>query len=169
MSYYGDPGLPAGCPVSDRENEMRDPLDVCTPCPGGCGAIEPEDCQCEHLQNPGSLGCHWDAEGNSSATGYCHCGLVCGARTGQGPRHRMSRYATEGSGRYDNGEELEDTGACPNCGYQKKNTRACICGFGSFRGTVAVCNLCGADPCESPSACRSQARFENEPVEDNEQ
>lgn len=27
----------------------------------------------------------------------------------------------------------------------------------------AVCNLCGCDPCPTPSACRSQARYEDAP------
>ena len=28
-----------------------------------------------------------------------------------------------------------------------------------------ACMICGAEPCESPSACRSVARAENEPAE----
>ena len=40
------------------------------------------------------------------------------------------------------------------------STDGCLCGC---RRNGHPCSLCGCDPCESPSACRSQARFEDDP------
>ena len=68
---------------------------------------------------------------------------------------------SEGSGRYDNlhGDEdeipvRERVSTCHECG----STDGCLCGVRRRR----ICCMCGADPCESPSACRSQARQEND-------
>ena len=99
----------------------------------------------------------------------------------------MSRYATEGSGRYDrlHGDEdeiaasragrHEHVSGCPECG----STDGCLCGRQAFQGAAShiesasscskcgsmrkkghPCSLCGADPCESPVACRAQAARE---------
>ena len=32
----------------EEPDYTRDPLDARTKCPGGCGEMEPEDCQCCH-------------------------------------------------------------------------------------------------------------------------
>ena len=75
----------------------------------------------------------------------------------------MIGRASEGSGRYDrlHGDEDEATvrervSTCHECG----STDGCLCGY---RRKGHPCSLCGCDPCESPSACRSQARFEDDP------
>jgi hypothetical protein len=69
----------------------------------------------------------------------------------------------EGAGRYDNLHGDEDeiaasrpmrVSSCDECG----STDGCMCSVRRKR----ICCMCGADPCESPGACRAQARAENE-------
>ena len=77
-------------------------------------------------------------------------------------------------GRYDNlhGDEDEiaasrperPASSCPECG----STDGCLCRVETGRLRNRICSICGAMPCESPSACRSQARRENDVPEDRE-
>jgi hypothetical protein len=83
----------------------------------------------------------------------------------------------EGAGRYDHlhGDEdeiaaarVERVSSCDECG----STDGCLCSVREAREkeweqahprkTGYPCSLCGASPCESPTACRAQARAENE-------
>jgi hypothetical protein len=85
----------------------------------------------------------------------------------------MSRYAAEGSGRYDHlhGDEDEIAGrtehvsSCHECG----STDGCLCGV-EDSDLASTCSMCGETPCGAPLSCRSQARQENEPTreEDND-
>ena len=97
---------------------------------------------------------------------------------------RLIKFTQDDTGRYDNlhGDEDENPGrervsTCHECG----STDGCLCGLRKYGELMAVpdldmgcsngppwrksehpCSLCGETPCSSPSACRSQARMEND-------
>ena len=143
MSYASQGNLPAGSPASDRE--MSSPQHPVPPCPGGCGALEPEDCRCCEFCGWWPCACAYKTDDPIVGTmREIHAKIV------SDPELRESLAIVAGTA-----EDIRQRVAAGEVFIAPRKPRPC--------------SICGAAPCESPSACRSQARAENEPPDDYEE